>query len=332
VIAKPYGVPAFDGNRYDKMRLAFGVAKEVQGNNFDTDIVDVIPEKKAKKLLIKFSAELRKLVAKNFISYDDLEVPQDFIDARKQERLSKEILETTIPVKVAGNYGRGDRVMIQSLIDFKGRIYYGVNDEANKVAMGRRYFEAMFTDKHVSGTWEMRRGGKVAKGILFCTVSKANEKYLKMCSNALHIDYLYPTMLRRKMVNPANIAKANSYISKYSELEDSIYVNKTFDVINKVTCDYHNEVKQEIDSLKSFENYSLIDFDHPLIKKWFDTTNAKSDLVLKTERKLNYLLEVQEKNKEILKWVDMPWHIHNNTLREERYNGLVELLKKVLVF
>jgi hypothetical protein len=70
-----------------------------------------------------------------------------------------------------------------------------------------------------------------------------------------------------------------------------------------------------------------------LVTKYFDPNKeTKADLLIKTERQLDYLLGVQAKNAKTLKWIEMPYYVSKNDLSEDRYSGLVELLKKVMVF
>ena len=332
VILKPYGDKAFedDSKLFEKMRLAFGVDKD-QSDRFSTpDIVNVMPVKKALPLLKALAKDIAKIVAITFENYDDLDVPQDFIDARKQERLSKEILNTTIPVKGAG-YGSRSRIKIENIMNFRGRIYWGVTDEIDKVREGRDLFKALFGKEHITDVWGYKGQFSAKKGIVFINVSQANAKYMRMCDTAYHIDTLYPTMLRRKMINPANIKAAVDFLKKFEDVP-SLYKNKNLDVVNKVVHKYYEEVKAEAKELEKYEDYQYMDFDCELVSKYVKFDNLKSDLVIKTDKKLAYLYEVADKNKDIIKWVNLPYYADDVDLKGNNYSGLVELLKKVMVF
>ena len=335
IILKPY-INLFSGDdsmekHLHNVRLAFGTIKDNGSGQFGTPVyVDTTDKKKSIKLLKQFQKDVYNWVMSSFESYDDLEVPQDFIDSRKQERLSKEILNTTIPVTDIMYYSSKRRVSIKSMVEFKGRIFYAVNDDINKVQKGRDMFLALFGSNHIDKT-TYRNKFENGKGVLFLTVAKGNLKYLQMLDNSYHIDLLYPIMLRRKMVNPVDIKTANEFTYKTNNL-DGLFYHKQLGLVNKVAGDYLQVVKDEVAELKSYENYQSIDFSHPLISKYFDPTKGKAEVKIKSERQLQYLLDCQDKNKNLLKWVNMPYYIEDENLESTRNNGLVELLKKVMVF
>lgn len=330
VILKPYMQDVFaDDTRWEKIRLAFGVSKD-EGSWSHTNIVDKMDLNVAKKLLKALRKDVVAWVQKNYTSYDELEVPQDFIDSRKKDRLSKDILKTTIPVKDARRWGSHERVSIESIVNFKGRIYWGVTDEDYLVRRGHEYFLNLFGDKHIDRPYGYHNRFANGKGILFLVVSKANAKYMRMSKNAYHINTIYPTMLCRKMINPADIKIANDFIYKYKNLSE-MYRNDTFDVVNKVVHKYHKEVKNEVKSLEKYDGFKYVDFNDELISKYYDV-NQPSTLKIKTERKLNYLLDVQDKNNETTKWVNISYYAKSENLNNQKYSGLVEVLKKVMVF
>lgn len=326
-------VDLFEDDKLEsKLRLAFGVTKEDYIPNVGHMFTDVLPKATAIKLLKELQKEVVQWVSSNFTSYDELEVPQDFIDDRKRNRLSNEILNTTIPLGDAARYNTKERISIKSLVEFKGRIFYGNSDESHLVKEGYQLYKSLFGDNHIdSFNWDNKfnRG----KGIMFVTVSKANEKYLKMCPNAYRVELIYPILLRRKFVNPLNVLVANNYISKHDGLE-GVFANESFGIINKVAADYYKEVKKEIEDLKVFEKYEHVNFNSELISKYVDVSKiTNATLIIKTERQLNYLLEVQNRNKEVIKWIDFPVsNMKYLDLNRDCYIGLVEVLKKVMVF
>jgi len=302
VILKPYADLFDNVSRYEKVRLAFGIIKDDGTGGFGTpSYKDVITPKKGLSLLKKFQKDIHKSVMSTFDSYDDLDVPQDFIDARKMERLSKEILNTTIPLTdYASGWRNRNRVSIKNLSEFKGRIFYALNDDEHLVKAGCNMFKSMFGEKHVDSIgW--RNSLDKGKGVLFITVAKGNEKYVKMCQNTYSINLLYPMMLRRKMVNPLDIKTANDFSSKWSEVQ-GIFQSKHMGLINNVASKYRKEVDEEVETLASYKGFRSVDFTHPLIAKYFNASNSKSgSLKIKTERQLNYLLDIQAKNAKVLK-------------------------------
>lgn len=333
VILKPYmdvdDMFADDSKAWERLRLAFGVSKEEGGWN-SSDIVDKMDLKKGKSLLKKFRKDVMTWINKNVTSYDSLDVPQDFIDARKQERLSKEILKTTIPVKDAQRWGSRGRVKVEALVNFKGRIFWGVTDEDHKVREGREMYSSLFGTDRIDGIYDYHNKFHKGQGIIFLTVSKANAKYMKMSDKAYHIDTIFPTLLRRKIVNPTDIKVANNYIDRYNNL-NGLYRNKSFKDVNAVVAKYRKEVKEEVKTLKPYRDYESIDFNSELVAKYFDASKAGT-LRIATERQMNYLYEVQDKNIDKIKWINIPYYAEDEDFTEGRYSGLVELLKKVMVF
>jgi hypothetical protein len=333
IILKPYMDLFTDDSRYEKVKVAFGVIKDDGTGQWGSPSYKfTMDEKKAEKLLKQLQKDIAKSVMSTFDSYDDLEVPEEFIEARKQERLSKEILNTTIVLTDIGRWSNKGRVKIKNIIDFKGRIFYGVTDDQQLVQEGYNMFTALFGDKHVDRVYGYRNQFEKGKGIMFVTVARANEKYLKMAPNAYRIELVYPMILRRKMINPNNIKIANDFVKKFEDLEE-IYTSTGMELINAVAAKYYKEVKAEKADLEKYENFRYIDFNSTLVTKYFDPNKeTKADLLIKTERQLDYLLGVQAKNAKTLKWIEMPYYVSKNDLSEDRYSGLVELLKKVMVF
>ena len=334
MIIMPYDFEGKDADQLEKVKKALGLYKEdTNSGQFTLSLVPVIPEKKAMSLIKKMRDEVYKWVMSNIESYDDLEVPQEFIDGRKKkkDKLSAEILKTTIPVKDPSRYGKRRRVKVRQLANYAGRIYFGTTDEEHLISYGSELFQSLFgSDRQDTFNRWGSDPFSLGKGVLFVMIAKTNEKYLRMCRNAYHISTLYPTMLHRKMINPANIKIANEYIQKYNKLDD-LYCNDNFHVINKVVKDYHTKVKAEIETLEKYKQFEYVNFDHYLISKYFDT-NQKADISIKTERELNYLLEVESKNEKTLRWIEMPYNMSSRDLLDDYYGGLVSILKKVMVF
>ena len=140
---------------------------------------------------------------------------------------------------------------------------------------------------------------------------------------------VYPMLLHRKIENQTDIKNANDYLTKYNNIDD-LYKNSTFGTVNKVIGDYYEDVQKEVVKLRKFGNFKSLDFNNPLIKKYYNG-NEKGTLNI-SHRKLDYILEVEEKNREMLNWVDFPYSVSYMDFNQSQYAGLVELLNKVMVF
>lgn len=328
VILKPYILTDL---RYRTIGTAFGMYSNAEGKW-------EMGEKKAINLIDKLFADVKNWVETNYESYDDLDVPQGFIDARKKERLSDEVLKTTIPVKFPTNYDMRDRISLKTLSVFKGKIYYGDTDEVDDVRyMGKMFRDLFGSDNMVynysdinclSEFKENYSNKSKHMSIMFISVSKANLKYIKMLSNSMHISLAYPTMLHRKVGNPENTKIALTYINKTNNILP-LFGNPTFNVINQDIADAYANVKKEVKKLKEYEVYENLNFSHRYIKKYFKDQNA--DLKIETEKDLEYLITANEVNESILKWIKLPYWEKDADLSKEENVGLVDLLKKVLV-
>lgn len=327
IILKPNHDVFINESLYEHLKYAFGFGKT---NNVQLDLTEtdnLLSEKKIKKLLKSLANEVYDWVNNNFESYDDLTVPEEFIIARKKDRLSKEIINSSI-VLTNTLYNSKRRVKIKNIINFKGKIYYGTTDDECKVRLGLKMYRVLFGNKHIDRFSYSNQSFNEGKGIFFATVAKVNEKYMKMSDNCYHIDTVYPTLLHRKMINFSNVKIANDYIEKYDDL-NFLYKNKEFKIISKTVGNYIEKIHQEIEELKGYIKFSDINFNNDLINNWIK--NPKADLKIKTDKYLNYLYDIQERNNDVLKWVNLPYY-GTIDLNNDKYSGLVNVLKKVLVF
>jgi hypothetical protein len=152
-----------------------------------------------------------------------------------------------------------------------------------------------------------------------------------MCPNAYPIHQLYPRLLMRKMINPLNVKVAVDFIQETQEVE-TIYTSSSMEIFNKQMFENWNAIKKEVKELEKFKKFESISFDHPLISKYFTSTYSKPSLYISTDKKLAEILKVQAKNKAMLEYVDFPYCMESKDLTHKNYIGLVELLKKVMVF
>ena len=146
--------------------------------------------------LIEMQEEYMTIVRNNAEDYDALVVPEDFIEERKRERLSKDDLKSEIPLRMhTGSYrGNLERVKLEELLKFRGLIFYGTSDEEYALKNELNLFEAMFGDDMTIssyspyyGGFSRRRGEKNKKGVMFLQLAKNNIKYMQHCRKAYPI-------------------------------------------------------------------------------------------------------------------------------------------------
>lgn len=315
-------------HKLEKVLLAFGCIEE---NKLSYSLIPKIPENKAEKLLKGFIKEFKAWVEELYESYDDVIVPQEFIDGRKQQKLSKEILKTTISLRFGGLGGYKSRISIENILKFNGRIFYGSIDEEHIVQEGMNIFKAMFGSEHIDTASGSRNKFTSGKGIIFISCANCNLKYIKMSPNAYHIDLVYPILLRRKMINPANIEVAINFINRYDSL-DGMYKGN-FGKVNTKVVRYKNDIEKEIKELKKYELYASINFDNYLITKYVDKL-TKPSINIRGDKKMDWLLKIEEDNKLFINWIELPYYGYDGILnfQNKSHDSLVELLKKVMVF
>jgi hypothetical protein len=253
-------------------------------------------------------------------SYDKVEVPESFIIARKQEKLSEEMLKTTIPVKTHF-YGGRYRVTLKNLQSLKGQIYYGFSEDNSTLENGTYTFRSLSSSDYLASGYDLGRGK--AKGTLFISISKGNEKYMKMLGKkAIHIDYFYQTFVVRK-IDKIVASKINKKVedkfdenvlsifkgSDFKFVDENVYntATKIANLIRETERNYGGYVNEHLISIKLGINLSEIDAKFPM------------------QKELDYLIELSNKNRNRLKWINMPYN--GIEMDQEDHRELVEMLE-----
>lgn len=307
------------------IKRSVGALQEIVDDNIFSDKIEyktLIPKTKAEKLIRTLYKEVHEIVKENAVgNYDEVEVPESFIEARKQERLSEEILKTTIPVKMHYYSGR-ERVTMQNLKDHKGRIYYGFNDDSHELSNATYTFRSLTGggSDHIASGWDLRR--KEGHGTAFISISKGNEKYMKMLGKkAIHIDYFYQTFVARK-IDKIVASKINKKIeNSFDENVLNMFKTENFKFVDE---NVYNTATKIADLIKETEtNYGWNVNEHLISMKLGIDIN-EIDAKFPMQKELDQLILLTQKNESRLKWINMPYHIE---MDKADHRELVEMLE-----
>jgi len=310
------------------LKRQFGLLQEVINDDATSDVVEykaLMPHKKAEKLIRTLYKEVHEIVKGKCVgSYDAVEVPDSFIEARKQAKLSDEMLKTTIPVKCMTYRGR-NRVTLKNLQSLKGRIYYGFSEDdytlRNAVSAFNSLTGGRYNDK-IANVYDVQNHRRDAKGTLFISISKSNEKYMKMLGKkAFHVDYFYQTFVARKIDKIIKSKVMKKVEDNFRDNVLGIFKSEKFKNVDDNIFNTADKIKAEINKYETEYgwnvNTSLI-----LSKLKIDIDSIDGKFSMQSE--LDQLIELSNKNKNRLKWFDLPYEIN---MELDDHRELVDMLK-----
>ena len=315
-----------DEDNMKVLKRKMGALQEIINDDSLSDKVEykvVMPKKKAEKLIRTLYTELHAMIAKKSAgNYDEIEVPESFIEARKQEKLSAEMLKTTIPVRTHYYKGRA-RVTLEQLKNHSGRIYYGFNEDGSTLENATYTFRQLCDGSGrdiIASDYDMRR--KDGKGTAFITISKGNEKYMRMLGKkAIHIDYFYQTFVARKLDKILDSKSIVKIKVNFSENVLDTFKKSTFKVVDE---DVYNTAVKVRNELGKFDSEYGWHVNTSMIKHKLGVDIENLDANFKYQKELDQLVKLTAKNKNRLKWIEMP---HEFDLERDDHRELVEMLE-----
>ena len=276
--------------------------------------------------LIEMQEEYFDIVRNHAQDYDTLEVPAEFLLRKKRNVLSDELRNTTIPAKLFGSYGK-TRIKLDVLFKFNMPIFYGVQEDEDKLSTACNIYEELFDKKTLISRYSEYdntlgyKDGK--KGILFIMVSKGNVKYMQFCKKAYHVDQFYNKMLYRKSDLVLNYFQTYSLIERYNGLKD-LYKNEEFVKINAKWGKAIKNVNKYINALPKKDS-NIGDLKYSL-SKFFNLNNTQqTDEQKKYATLIEELHQLQKSNQKYLNYLGN--YYYNNL-----DSTLIEILSKIMVF
>lgn len=289
------------------------------------DIVDANGKPTAHTLsLMKLQDEFFEIIINYATDYDMVIVPDQFVEDRKKAKLSSEIRNSTIPVRIVS--GGKYRIKLDELFKLNIRIFYGTQNEENLLKSACSMYKILFGNDNVVTYYDEYRNkfefGKV--GVLFIQVAQNNVQYMSYCKKATHISEFKKVMLKRKEKDVLEYFQVQNFIDKYNQL-DKIYRSTAFKNLSPDWADKIEKVGKYVNKVNTKGNdWSR---NRSYIGNYFNLSNIKTtnvqDQYIKT---IEEGLVMQELNKEVMQYIDVPYDLSNAPAI------YWEILRKVMVF
>lgn len=272
-------------------------------------------------------------------NYDDVEVPEDFIESRKVKRVTEEMKKLTIPMNFIGGQTR-QRIKLEHLFNFNETIFYGTTDDEHKLSEAYRTFSELFPNVATVDGWSSwndrgwnlgyRHNDDKKERVMFIRLAKNNVQYMEYCKNAYHVDQFYVKMLHRK-VDLIKTYFENKDLLKSIEKVNEFYQSDLFKEINPRWGSIVSDVMEHYAKIKHLNQYSNLQYQGQKLKKYIDIDSIKpSAEAIRIEKKIDQIVRLQEKNAEILNYINMPYRYDG--LSDERKKIMVDILTKVMDF
>jgi len=274
---------------------------------FKIDYDDV--NTKFTKSLLNMQKQYMDIVRKNAVDYLSVDIPEDFVITNNRSKISQEMKNSTIPVKIIGGYSRA-RVKISELMKFNGVVFYGTNDDEYYLKQGSDVFQSMYGSNHFSSNYETWSGSKnkfgEKTGVMFLMLAKNNIKYMEYCKQALPIKKFYQKMVYRKADQILSFFRNTDIKDRFNNI-DELYTHKDFDKISKKWAKRVENVQAFVKKIgeNSFKG------DLTYHKSFFHQhLNLDSTKLTKEEKRMRNNLtaieELQKKNEDVLQYVRTP--------------------------
>ncbi len=281
--------------------------------------------------LITMQDEYFEIAKRESLDYDNLEIPQEFINDRKTNRgfgITKEMRNTTIPAKFFNIYSKS-RIKLDELFKYEFPIFYGSPEDENSLKVAKEMFGLLFNNDLIVTTTDSN--GKPVNGysyrckingsIMFIMVSQVNVKYMKYCKNAYPVKDFYNKMLYRKTDVVLNYFRTYKLKERWDRI-DNIY---TYGDFGKIDAVWGNRIENTRRFVNSIPKSNLRSHTNDL-SKFFNLNNIE---LFPEHKKIGVVLDeiemLQEANRDILT------HIQIAYLGSLYKESLIGILKKVMV-
>lgn len=281
---------------------------------------------KAMKLFIAMQEEYFGIVRKHHEDYNELVVPQDFIDDRKNV-ITKEMRETTIPAKFVDLYSR-ERIKLDSLFKLKCPIFYCTVDEEYIAKRAVRMFKLLFDENMIITGYNeynhtFRTNGK--KQIMFIALAKNNIKYMEFCQNAIHISRFNSMYMHRKENMIIEYFQTRNFIEKYEDIK-GLYLSPEFGKLSPSWGKKTNKLNKFMKTVKDTQKKDFYRFKDTLALYYNLSDIKQTKEQVAYGKIIDELKELEDLNKDVLCYIDIPYRLENAP--EPFWN----ILKKVLVY
>lgn len=286
------------------------------------------------KTIVDMQDEYFEIVQQYAEDYDDLIVPEDFIAERKARRkmITEEMRKMAITVKFVHQHGKGDKIILSTLFDYRQPIFYGTLDDASKLDQAYRLYELLFDEKLIatrfngrSKKFEHSYDSREKGGIMFIQLAQGNVKYMQYCQNAMHIDSFFWKMLHRKEGVIRQYFQVYQLVEKYNNLP-SLCQDEDFGKINAAWGKHIKKLNAYIKSIPEAAKDSSIGHWKGTLSRYFEGLyNIEMDKEqLKYVKMIEELRFMYDVNKPTLRYISMPYGF------EHVDTDFIKLLQKVM--
>lgn len=281
------------------------------------------------KGLLELQEEYFDIVRRQCTDYDKVVVPQDYIDSRKAnaKKLSEEFRNATIPVRIIGKYSSKCRVKLDSLFKLNVPIFYGTKDDEYTIKEAKNIFRILFDEEIIITSYsEYNNIFAMSKkhGILFLEIGKSNVRYMEYCKNAKPISNFKSTYVHRKEDAVKEYFQSRNFIERFENI-NGLYTSNEFAVLSP---SWNDKVKQVAGFIAKYHKNSRDwSYNRDTLSRIYDLSNIKPT---KEQQKyitiISELEEMQELNKDVLRYIDMPNYL------SDAPKVFWNILSKVLVY
>lgn len=293
------------------------------------------------KTLLNVQDDYMDIVRHYGKDYDQLVVPDSFIEQRKEARgLSKEILDSTIPVRFTAKYYSSiQRVKVEHLTKFNGSIIYGTKDDTDTLRSVYQVYTTLFKNPKVYSSYEYYNNsgfntkisngsngskgskGKQEGGIMILTLANNNLKYMQYCKHTINVKDVYWKLFYRKEDMVINHVNSSTLLNKYRSLSD-VFRSKDFVKIDSAIGKKINTLNKYVELISGNSDIDYIS-DH--INKFFKRSKTKiSNEQREHEKILDEIMGLNNQNRRFLEYIK----IYD---RDNINDTLIHILKSVLV-
>lgn len=275
--------------------------------------------------------------------YTKVDVPEDFIDERRVQRVTEEMKKLTIPVNFVGGSSR-QRIKLDHFFNYNGAVFYGTKDDQDELYKAMRTFRELFQSEVVAGystyydeefytsgnRYGRNNNKNPKKSAMFVTVAKGNVQYMKYHKNAHHVNHFFVKMLYRKVDIIKAYFENKETLSKIEKIKN-FYKDDMFAEISKKWSARIKAVMDHYETIKHLENYDGLRYSTATLNEYIQTDNiTPSKEAKKISKEIEKIVTMQENNAKVLEFINMPYD--SSRISTDGKVLLITMLKKVMVF
>jgi len=319
---------------YDRLDLTEVLNCVVEGE------LEKFRESKTFKRILEMQEDYFKIIQKNVIDYNDVEVPSDFTVTYGKPILDKDQLKRKISYTISGSRYR-EKTTIENFVNFKGIIFYGtyVDDYETSTAVrimktigledylgerwGYQYNEVDVHDSNYGWCHESKHAN-----VLFILVAKNNLKYLEDCKDIRPISKFGDWIIRRYEEKIRNSSISRDIYNKFQEI-NGFYMTELFKKISPKWFNVVMDIHQHVDKIDN--NWNL-EHEKSYLSRYINMDNIQPNSVEKHIIKtIAKIIKIQKKNQEVLSYFNYTVRDGSVTVSEEMDNKILPgLLKKAM--